>query len=127
MTTIDRPFVNSQAGAEARREPRTQVGWRGHLLTEDGRRYSVRIVDISISGAGLLGDDKLAMAQPVILEAQVPRLPLLDGHTVQRWRATVAFQTFRGPSLRSGVKFQDLTADDQALLRAWVERRAGGR
>ena len=119
----DRPFVNSVPGPEARAEPRKQVGWRGQLLTEDGRRLAVRIVDISASGAGLIGDDKLALQQPVMLEAQVPRLPAMDSHTVERWRATVAFQTFTGGRLRSGLKFQDLTADDQALLRAWVGRQ----
>ena len=124
---LDRPFLDSLAGAEARIEPRKQVGWRGQLATEDGGRYAVRIVDVSRSGAGIVGDDKLAISQPVILEAQVPSLPTLDSHTTQRWRATVAFQTFKGRALRSGLKFQDLTSDDRALLRAWVERDSNRR
>jgi len=119
----DRPFVSSIPGAEARREPRRLVSWRGELVTEDGRRLAVRIVDISATGAGLIGDDKLASQQAVMLEAQVPRLPNLDGHTVERWRATIAFQTFAGRSMRSGLKFQDLTPEQQALLRTWVGRR----
>jgi c-di-GMP-binding flagellar brake protein YcgR len=121
---VDRPFENSIPGLEARVEPRIQVGWRGQLVTEDGRRFTVRVVDISASGAGLVGDDKLAHMQPVILEAQVPRLPAMDGHTLERWRATVAFQTFKGQALRSGLKFQDLSAADQELLRAWVGRHS---
>lgn len=127
MTMIDRPFMNSEPGAEARAEPRKKVSWRAQLVTEDGRRFSVRVVDISITGAGLVGDDRLAIGQPVVLEAQVPLLPLLHGHTIERWRATVAFQTFRDRSLRSGLRFQDLSIDDLALLRAWVERHSGNR
>ena len=120
----DRPFVDSVSGGEARAAPRRQVGWRGQLHTEDGRRFDVRVVDVSLSGAGITGDDKLATLQPVILEVQVPRLPAMDGHTLERWRATVAYQIFQGRTLRSGLKFQDLTAEDQALLQAWVGRHA---
>jgi PilZ domain len=119
----DRPFENSLPGAEARREPRRPVRWRAHLVTDDGRRMAVRVVDISATGAGLFGDDKLATGQTLTLEAQVPRLPNLDGHTVEHWRATVAFQAFSGGSMRSGLKFVDQTPEQQALLRAWVGRR----
>ncbi|MDP1693219.1 MAG: PilZ domain-containing protein [Burkholderiaceae bacterium] len=123
----DRPFPTSEVDVEARTEPRRQVGWRGQIVTEDGRRLAVRIVDISSTGAGFVGDDKLALRQPVILEVQVPRLPDMDGHTIERWRATVAFQMFKGRTLRSGVKFQDLRPEQQALLEAWVGRRQHAR
>ena len=121
---IDRPFTTPEKGAEARAEPRVQVRWRGQLVAADGRRLAVQIVDLSASGAGLVGDDKLVLHQPVLLEAQVPRLPDMDGYTHEKWQATVAFQSFRGGSLRTGLKFTDLTPAQQAHLRAWITRRA---
>ena len=120
----DRPFLPSGSGTDVRVEPRTPVRWRGQVLTADGRRLAVQVVDISASGAGFVGDDTLALHQAITLEAQVPRLPDMIGHVVERWQATLAFQMFKGGALRSGVKFDALTPEQQAHLLAWTSRRA---
>ena len=120
---IDRPFLNADDDALGKRaEPRCAVRWRGQVHTADGRRLAVRIVDLSASGAGLVGDDKLAPHESVFLEAQVPRLPTMDSYATERWRATVMFQTFSSGALRSGLKFDDLTPELEAMLRAWIGR-----
>jgi c-di-GMP-binding flagellar brake protein YcgR len=120
----DRPFATPDNSAEARVEPRVQVRWRGQVVTADGRRLAVQIVDISAGGAGLVGDDKMVLHQSVLLEGQVPRLPDMDSYTHEKWQATVAFQSFQGSSLRTGLKFKDLTPAQQAHLSAWMTRRA---
>jgi c-di-GMP-binding flagellar brake protein YcgR len=120
----DRPFTTPDKGVEARAEPRVPVRWRGQVVTADGRRLAVQIVDISSGGAGLIGEDKMVLHQPVLLEGQVPRLPDMDGYVHEKWQATVAFQSFQGGSLRTGVKFKDISPAQQAHLRAWITRRA---
>ena len=121
---IDRPFATSDKSAEARTEPRVQVRWRGQVVTADGRRLAVQIVDISAGGAGLVGEETMVLHQPVLLEGQVPRLPDMGSYTHEKWQATVVFQSFQGGALRTGLKFQDLTPAQQAHLKAWITRRA---
>ena len=120
---MDRPFLNADDDNLGKRaEPRCAVRWRGQVQMADGRRLAVRIVDISASGAGLMGDDKLTLRESVFLDAEVPRLPAMDGYATQRWRATVMFQTFTSGTLRAGLKFEDLTPEQEALLQAWIGR-----
>jgi hypothetical protein len=119
---INRPLVPSQRTVNSRSEPRVKVAWYGHLAVDDGRRLAVKVVDVSESGAGIVGDDKLPIGQSLALQVGVPRLPDMTVQNVVLWRATVVFQTLQQGTWRTGLRFVAATDEDLALRNAWVKR-----
>lgn len=103
---------------------RVQVSWLGQLITKDGRQLAVKVVDISRSGAGVSGDDKMRRLSEVELRVSVPILPDLDEHQLLHIRATVVYQRLSEGAWRSGLQFIDPTPTQHALLKTWLVKRS---
>jgi len=117
---FQRPVINPVPTTDARKEPRVQVSWFGELSGEDGRQLPVKVIDLSRSGMGVAGDDKLRRQQLVELRVVVPRLPDLDEQVVMRLRARVVYQMHSGGAWRTGLQFVDPTPEHRAILEPWL-------
>jgi len=122
---FERFVNNSTNGSDARAEPRVKAGWSAQLLTEDGQRHAVKVVDISRSGAGMSGDCKLRIKQAIELIVKVPKLPDFVEDEVIQIHATVIYQTLSGGTWRSGLHFTDPTREQRRIFDAWLSQRGG--
>ena len=93
-------------------------------MTKDGRQLAVKVVDISRSGAGVSGEDKIRRLSEVELRVNVPILPDLDEHQMLQIRATVVYQRLSDGAWRSGLQFVEPTPEQQALLKTWLVKRS---
>jgi hypothetical protein len=94
------------------------------LAADDGRRMAVKVVDVSMSGMGIVGDDRLQTRQAVTLAARIPDLPDMVTQSLVQFRATVVYQALQRGAWRAGLLLDTLTPEQEALLKDWLARRS---
>jgi hypothetical protein len=85
---------------------------------------AVKVVDVSMSGMGIVGDDRLQARQAVTLAARIPDLPDMATQSLVQFRATVVYQALQRGAWRAGLQLDTLTPEQDTLLKDWLARRS---
>ena len=119
MTSSTNPKLRKQE----RQHLRFAVSWAAEVQTAPGRSLSLRVVDISQGGIGVLSDDMLPAAGmfSVTLRVPSPHHPGQISSVIVQ--ARLVYQVFTAGRNRAGLEFIQIRPADIALLMSCAQKR----
>lgn len=105
---------------ESRAALRVQVSWLARMQLPDGQVIELRVRNVSETGVGLLGDDRIPADTRVNFEMDVPSIDGRDGLLIAKGTIRTTYKVGHGSEILCGGTWQAPPAGIERVKR-WIE------
>ena len=108
---------------QERQHHRFAVSWAAEIHTAPGRSLSVRVLDVSQGGIGVMSDDMLPASGMFSVTLRVPAAHYPNPISSVNAQVRVVYQVFSGGRNRAGLAFVQIAPADTELLVSSAQKR----